>query len=612
MHKKLYDFAISRGLQVANNYGQRTIAAYIELDSDGNFCDITVRTKEERRERVLCPQTPKNNTVSPICEKISYIFKIGEGADDPKKQTARQHAAWIALMEDGSKDSPTLTSIMKFIYHYTEDKSFAQTIEQMINDAGLKAGEFVSFRINGKNAENLQDWRDWFDVYSAALTAPKDVEKVISCISGKPVIPLSGKFPQIKTPQTGTGVPVCSNDHQYKSGNACAFHSFGENVELMCPMSQKEADTIRAALDYLMTSEDNHDRLFNMLFWYDDPETENLIQDVLSAKDEEDYERIKELLDDHNSVLDTRDALYGSGLSALRTGTGIHTGRIKYSYHVMEYTVPTKGRFYLSNYREDTYSNLKKNVKKWYEDTEVIDVVKQVPKRIMNLYQVFFGLLENKEARDKWKEIHNEFGMDMSEFLSTILCGKKIPYRFLLKASAQIEKYILTGDINAWPLPDILYIQIIKAYFIRKGDSEMENMKQLRPYTGEYKTAYHCGRVLACMDALQNAAMYQSGGVKLTIAKKYYKAFKRFPARTLAEVTENQEFYLGKIHSVTIRDKYALLLGDIMTSIGSDIPRQFTVEEQGAFDIGYFQQRADFIKEKVEASKAKNEKAQEN
>ena len=35
MYRALYDFAKSRGLTVAGNYGSRTIAAYIELDESG-------------------------------------------------------------------------------------------------------------------------------------------------------------------------------------------------------------------------------------------------------------------------------------------------------------------------------------------------------------------------------------------------------------------------------------------------------------------------------------------------------------------------------------------------------------------------------------------------
>ena len=74
------------------------------------------------------------------------------------------------------------------------------------------------------------------------------------------------------------------------------------------------------------------------------------------------------------------------------------------------------------------------------------------------------------------------------------------------------------------------------------------------------------------------------------------------------KVTENQEVYLSKIRAVNIRDKYALMLGDIAAKLGGDVPAQFTMEDQAAFDMGYFLQRAEFIRERQDAIQKKKEK----
>lgn len=81
MYRALYDFAKSRGLTVAGNYGSRTIAAYIELDESGKFCGVSVRSKEQRKQKIVCPQTPKTNAMSPIAEKIRYIFPADASQD---------------------------------------------------------------------------------------------------------------------------------------------------------------------------------------------------------------------------------------------------------------------------------------------------------------------------------------------------------------------------------------------------------------------------------------------------------------------------------------------------------------------------------------------------
>lgn len=599
MYRALYDFAKSRGLTVAGNYGSRTIAAYIELDESGKFCGVSVRSKEQRKQKIVCPQTPKTNAMSPIAEKIRYIFPADASQD------AKKHAEWMQLMEQGSDTSGTIRIIYQFVQSLA-DTDAQKTLFEQFDAAKLLPQDFVSFRIAGRNAEAETDWRKWFDEYSDDLRKAnqKDGELIISCISGKPVVPIATSFPMIKAPQTGTGVPVFSCNHKYKSGNACAFRSYGEDAPTACPMSQEEVDTIRTGLEYLLQSPDNWNRTFGLVFWYDDPDAENLIEKVLNAENDEDYQLLMTEIEDHNVTLQSKDQMYQSGLNALMDGSGVRTGRIHACYHMMGVRFPAQGRFYLTNYTKDTYAHLKENIKRWYRDTALLNPYTGNDSSIVNLWSALFGLLDHPDAKDKQKEFQIEYGMDSDQFLKAVLSGGPLSFHMLMKASAHIEKEILNKKKEDWPLPRCLYLQIIKAYFIRKGDEEMGCMN----YSGPHKVAHECGRLLACMDALQNAAMYQSGGVSGTVAKKYYKAFKRFPGRMISAVTENQEVYLSKIRAVNIRDKYALMLGDIAAKLGGDVPAQFTMEDQAAFDMGYFLQRAEFIRERQDAAQKKKEK----
>lgn len=599
MYRALYDFAKSRGLAVAGNYGSRTIAAYIELDEFGKFCGISVRTKEQRKQKIVCPQTPKANAMSPIVEKIRYIFPADASQD------AKKHAEWMQLMEQGSVGSETIRVIRQFVSSLA-DTDAQKALAEQFAAAKLLPQDFVSFRIAGKNAEAEDDWKKWFDAYSDGLRKAnqKEDKLIISCISGKSVVPIATSFPMIKTPQTGTGVPVFSCNHKYKSGNACAFRSYGEDAPTACPMSQEEVDTIRTGLEYLLRSPDNWNRTFGLVFWYDDPDAENLIQAVLTAENEDDYQALMEEMEDHNLALRSKDQMYQSGLNALMDGSGVRTGRINACYHMMGVRFPAQGRFYLTDYTQDTYAHLKENVKKWYRDTALLNPYTGNNTGIINLWSALFGLLDHPDAKDKQREFQIEYGMDSDQFLKAVLSGGPLSLHMLIKASAHIEKEMLSKTKEDSPIARRLYLQIIKAYFIRKGDEKMGCIN----YSGPHKVAYECGRLLACMDGLQNAAMYQSGGVSGTVAKKYYKAFKRFPGRTISAVTENQEVYLAKIRAVSVRDKYALMLGDIAAELGGDVPTQFTVEDQAAFDMGYFLQRAEFIREKQDATQKKKEK----
>lgn len=73
MYKEIYDFAISRGIGSAGNTEKRDVAAYIELDREGNYRVLEARSKDERKQKVLCPKTPKHLAIS-LSVKNSNIY----------------------------------------------------------------------------------------------------------------------------------------------------------------------------------------------------------------------------------------------------------------------------------------------------------------------------------------------------------------------------------------------------------------------------------------------------------------------------------------------------------------------------------------------------------
>ena len=66
MYKEIYDFAISRGIGSAGNTEKRDVAAYIELDREGNYRVLEARSKDERKQKVLCPEAYNNLFSTPL------------------------------------------------------------------------------------------------------------------------------------------------------------------------------------------------------------------------------------------------------------------------------------------------------------------------------------------------------------------------------------------------------------------------------------------------------------------------------------------------------------------------------------------------------------------
>ena len=116
-----------------------------------------------------------------------------------------------------------------------------------------------------------------------------------------------------------------------------------------------------------------------------------------------------------------------------------------------------------------------------------------------------------------------------------------------------------------------------------------ETLERLAPNHPE--AAYHCGRLLAELEALQVAAI---PGVKATLLDRYYGSASSTPASVFGNLMRNSNAHLGKIRKerpgvgVAIQRR----IEEIATSIGERFPNTLTMREQAIFALGYYHQRA--------------------
>lgn len=150
MYKEIYDFAISRGIGSAGNTEKRDVAAYIELDREGNYRVLEARSKDERKQKVLCPKTPKHLAISPVCEKLKYIWPECAGNIQGKTEKIK-HEEWISCMKKGAERSESIAIAYKFLNKIEDSPEMAQELWIKLESFKIKPGEFVSFRIDGKN-----------------------------------------------------------------------------------------------------------------------------------------------------------------------------------------------------------------------------------------------------------------------------------------------------------------------------------------------------------------------------------------------------------------------------------------------------------------------------
>jgi hypothetical protein len=605
MYREIYDYAVQKGLTTEKYRKGKTIAAHIILDEQGNYIRVEAVPKDSRK-RVSSPDAGSGNpTASPIVEKRGYVFYrkfINPKGEDETYGNPVKLDSWNSIMHEGADHVEELTLVCRFLDLFEENDAVARRVLQDLNDAGVKDAEYISFRINEMNLETSACWCEWFDSYMSSHEKENSADRMISELTGQEIIPVTGTFPKNTAKVTGTGAPIFSNNHKSERGPACAFKSYGANDSKACPMSEEEANAVKAGLEYLLESDRNHDTNFEIIYWYDHDDAIDLITRSLNMNrhaGKTSPDQIEEL----------RNQWYQNVLQEVFGGSSPGNVDAAGRYHIVSYNVPDKGRFRMYNMHMGTYGELYTNLQKWYQDSclsrtvkvQVTDELKGEkdasghPQRakykyltgsytINNIYAVFFQLMTHKNVKDKNGEVKNEFGADRDRMLYAMYENRQIPVRIYRKALDEVIRGVLNNGYS-----ERIPLQIIKVFLRRDGLTEMKESLN----TDAGNTAYNCGRWFAAMDELQRVSSGYKVGV--TLSRKFYKSVKLSPAKVLTMVTNNKENYLGKLKSVGQRKSFIQLFGEVGEKIGSGFPEKFSVSDQGAFDLGFAQQKQEFM-----------------
>jgi CRISPR-associated protein Csd1 len=146
---------------------------------------------------------------------------------------------------------------------------------------------------------------------------------------------------------------------------------------------------------------------------------------------------------------------------------------------------------------------------------------------------------------------------------------------------------------------------LIKAYHLRKYRKEGKTLaEKLTPKLNEDfpAIAYQCGRLLAALAQLQQAAL---GDVGAGVVQRFYAAASTTPALVLGRLVINSQHHLSKLDT-GLAHWYEEEIARISSRIVEPPPKTFTLEEQSLFALGYYHQLAAY-----RTSKAKNNKEKE-
>lgn len=585
MYREIIEYAKKESASFVKNRRLKKIQAYVDLDDDGTYNGIVLVSKD-KQETVSVPDFDSFSRVekqaNAIVETVGHIFDM----------TEKKHPSFVSDIVSGSTSCKSLAAISAFLTKYETDDAFRTIVQNDISDVNLKANDVISWLIDGQCVEKMEDdWNDWFlsrIQYLKSRSSKKETNDstIISAITGT----LQESIGQANAP-TINGVKDTTTATAFGVNAACyvasakeaSYQSYGFKGALGCQFGQVDAELFVSGMNALLNSEANHNNDFQLLYLYDNPSVENIIGESMN--------------DNESEILE--DLFITNLLESAWSGTMPYLSEdMKQThYHMCKFECPSRGRFFMSNEMTGTYSDLALNLYHWYRDTAINTPFGK--KSIRKFYNILFSCVSNPAKKDA---VQKEFGSMKAMVLQSVYEQKQIPMLLYQRAVTYAKETFVSkrsksenkkGELQVPRNVKLIYAQIIKCYLVRKGYQIMTDV------TTNVNVGYACGKLFAVYDQLQYLYKRERNDkLNKTLAQSYFSGAMQHPNTVFAIMARLENVYLNGMKKDSVRIYYTRLLGEITKEIGTVIPAKFNADEQGSFILGYYQQKAEFMKKK--------------
>ena len=342
------------------------------------------------------------------------------------------------------------------------------------------------------------------------------------------------------------------------------FDSYGKDQAFNAPVGRKAQMAYTTALNTLAKSDANRTFLGDttILFWSD---KENILEQNMGLffnkeKDNPDanIRAVKQLYESINSgKLSTADEgrFFVLGLS------------------------PNAARISVRYWLTGTVQEFARQIKQHFDDLEIIRGPKD---------EEFFSLSSMLSHTVLDYKLSNIAPNLTDQVTEAVLKGTPYPQSLLFATIRRIraERHITRTRAA-----------IIKACIVRYNRFHQKNEEELTVSLDRTNNnpAYLLGRLFSVLERIQKEAQ----GIE-TIRDRYYGAFSSTPVTVYPQLMKLKNHHLAKIENVGLRIYYENLIGEIIGGLDGSgvIPRQFSLEEQGRFAVGYYHQRQDLFRKK--------------
>jgi CRISPR-associated protein Csd1 len=537
--QRLKEYADTRMELPPQLYSDTAVRYIIELDTTGKPLGIIdtadpANPKTKRGQRYAMPQVSRSVGIAPLllADNAEYTLALGRETSKPDR-VAACHAAYRDILDRcaAATNEPDLRAIQQF---YADGGATL-----LILPADFDRGTPMTFRVDGLFPTALAGVQAfWVAEHDPAAKGAQTMQCIVCGHERLVLERLQGKVKGVPGGQT-SGTSIIS-------ANSTAFESYGLEASLVAPTCADCGERFTKAVNELLGNEQHRIIIGGaaFLFWT----REDVPFDFGAALSKPEAPQIKALIDSVRTgkrvpeVDDT--AFYATSLS----GSG--------------------ARVVVRDWIDTTVGDAKHSLARWFQ---------------------------LQALTDDHGQLANPLGI-------YALAGATV--RDMKDLPTTTPRALLHAALTETPLPMALLYQAIRRSRAEQGvtrqraaliklvllshepaskEATMVDLDQNHSDPG-----YHCGRLLAVLADIQEAAIG-----KAAIVDRFYGTASSAPASVFGRLLRGAQPHIAKLERDRRNVAVALQrrLEGVMSSLGS-FPKILTLEQQGLFALGFYHQRA--------------------
>lgn len=580
----LYEELCKQGKIQAEGWGIAKVTHRILLDKEGHLCGIiSVRKKVQRGKKEIevpcemCVPLPVTRSsgvkANFLCDNFSYFLAIDDKGNVQRTIQCFEEAKKLHHRVLEHCHSPVAKAILHFFDTWGSDKAGKDSsIQENLED--IIAGRNFVFQVDGVDAiEDEEIRRSWENFQGTSQAGKDSISLTGQClITGAENQKIALLHPKIK------GVHGAKTmDRNLVSFNEPSFCSYGKDKKQgeNSPISEHAAFAYGTALNQLLADQRHTQVIGDTTIVYWSEHGISACQDFMMS-----FLGNHAGIDDH--TLDTIVTHMRNGLPVDLEGVEISPDE---PFYILGLS-PNAGRISVRLFLRNTFRKLVTNLSLHQERMKLE------------------GPSWEKQNIPLWKTLKatvNPNGKEQaaSPLLSgslfrAVLQDTKYPasafQNILLRIFADQDK-AADGGRSAVEKISHTKAAFIKAYLLKNGKEHWEGKLQMALNENCNDVSYVLGRMFSLLENIQQGA---NPGINTTIKERYFNSACATPASVFPILLKLANTHLSKLDggkAVYFKKEMGALMDRIMMpDEGIPFPARLTLEEQGAFILGYYQE----------------------